>query len=117
MPGQVRGGRWKPLQYFYRRSIYADVMASCGDGGSCYIKNDAIVPFDGRVDVTSLELATGKTALVKSISFAGADALAAGALIECRLETGLASSKGHAQRASLRASRSFQAPAPRSSST
>ena len=37
-------------------------MASCGDGGSCYIKNDAIVPFDGRVDINALELATEKGA-------------------------------------------------------
>eukprot|EP00041_Stephanoeca_diplocostata_P018439 m.386275 g.386275 ORF g.386275 m.386275 type:complete len:512 (+) comp21014_c0_seq6:294-1829(+) len=26
---QVIGGRWKPLQHWYRASLYADVMASC----------------------------------------------------------------------------------------
>ena len=34
--GQVVGGRWKPLHYLYRRSLYADVIASCGAGGECY---------------------------------------------------------------------------------
>merc|ERR1719230_2216838 len=29
-PGQVVGGRWKPLQYLYKASIYSDVMATCG---------------------------------------------------------------------------------------
>ena len=38
--GQVLGGRWKPLQYFYKRSIYADVMATCGGDGTCFVKND-----------------------------------------------------------------------------
>jgi beta-mannosidase len=29
--GQVVGGRWKPLHYLYRRSLYADVMCTCGE--------------------------------------------------------------------------------------
>ena len=29
--GQVRGGRWKPLHYFYKNSLMKDVMATCGD--------------------------------------------------------------------------------------
>jgi beta-mannosidase len=28
--GQVLGGRWKPLQHWYKGFIYADVMATCG---------------------------------------------------------------------------------------
>lgn len=75
----MRGGRWKPLQYLYRRSIYADVMAACGDGGSCYIKNDATVPFAGNVTVTALDVSSGEAATLKTLSFAGAAALAAGA--------------------------------------
>ena len=47
--GQVLGGRWKTLQYLYRRSIYSDVMATCGEGGECYVKNDAPYPFTGNV--------------------------------------------------------------------
>ena len=51
----------KPLHYLYRRSIFSDVMASCGAGGSCYVKNDkAGEPFDGTVHVSALEFSTGK---------------------------------------------------------
>ena len=35
--GQVIGGRWKPLHYFLRASVFADVMATCGEGGVCYV--------------------------------------------------------------------------------
>ena len=33
-PGQVVGGRWKPLHYFSRRSLLAAVMAACGAAGA-----------------------------------------------------------------------------------
>jgi len=59
--GQVLGGRWKPLQHWYKQSIYADVMATCGQGGSCYVKNDAIVPFSGTVEILSVNFATSVT--------------------------------------------------------
>jgi len=58
--GQVLGGRWKPLQYWYRASIYADVMATCGNG-MCYIKNDHPTPFSGTVTIDSINFASGKT--------------------------------------------------------
>lgn len=38
--GQVIGGRWKPLMYLLRRSLYRDVIATCGEGGLCYCRND-----------------------------------------------------------------------------
>lgn len=60
--GQVLGGRWKPLQYFYKRSIYADVMATCGAAGKCFVKNDrAGASFNGAVMLASFEFATGKS--------------------------------------------------------
>lgn len=42
--GQVLGGRWRPLQYFFLQSVYADIMATCGKGGLCYLKNDGSLP-------------------------------------------------------------------------
>eukprot|EP00463_Aulacantha_scolymantha_P006251 TRINITY_DN783_c1_g1_i1.p1 TRINITY_DN783_c1_g1~~TRINITY_DN783_c1_g1_i1.p1 ORF type:complete len:371 (+),score=60.07 TRINITY_DN783_c1_g1_i1:217-1329(+) len=54
--GQVIGGRWKPLQYWYKSSIYADVMATCGQGGQCYVKNDSPFQFVGSVDVLIVSL-------------------------------------------------------------
>lgn len=59
--GQVLGGRWKPLHYFYQRSIYADLMASCGHDGACFVKNDmAGLSFFGDVEVSSLTFTTGE---------------------------------------------------------
>lgn len=60
MPGQILGGRWKPLQYMFKQSIFADVMATCAGSGLCYLKNDAPRPFVGRVTLNITEFATGK---------------------------------------------------------
>ena len=48
---QVIGGRWKPLHYLLKSSIFADVMCACGNYGQCYIKNDAPFAFNGTVSV------------------------------------------------------------------
>ena len=70
-PGQLLGGRWKPLHYWYRRSIFAPVMATCGLASSrpphdhspplvqCYAKNDLPLPFDGEVRVDRVHLMSG----------------------------------------------------------
>eukprot|EP00435_Cladocopium_sp_Y103_P019248 s4048_g4.t1 len=76
--GQVLGGRWKPLHYLYRpgwrRSIFADVMATCGANGTCYVKNDGAVPFEGHCNVSTLchggvirRFVDGQRQLVKSL--------------------------------------------------
>ncbi len=76
LPGQVLGGRWKPLHYLFRRTLMADVIIVCGKGGACYIKNDAAgKPFDAIVTVVALEFATGTETLLYNASFQ----LAAGA--------------------------------------
>ena len=33
-PGQVLGGRWKPLQFMFKQSVFADTMASCDGAGA-----------------------------------------------------------------------------------
>ena len=38
--GQVIGGRWKPLQYFYANHLYRDVICVC-NSTHCFLKNDA----------------------------------------------------------------------------
>merc|ERR1712194_785854 len=64
-PGQVVGGRWKPLQYWYKASIYTDVMATCGQGGLCYVKSDAAFGFSGTLLLRATSFDTGVvTALV-----------------------------------------------------
>ena len=62
--GQVVGGRWKPLHYWYKASIFADVMATCGAGGECFVVNDAIVPFVGAVTIEFVHLANSTSTVV-----------------------------------------------------
>ena len=62
-PGQVVGGRWKPLQYFYAQSVLTDVTVACGTFQSgerkwkCYVKNDRPgLAFVGSVPVSYTHL-------------------------------------------------------------
>eukprot|EP01051_Picozoa_sp_SAG22_P005973 SAG22_NODE_374_length_11548_cov_6.893615_1_plen_293_part_00 len=71
--GQVLGGRWKPLQHWYKKTIFADVMATCGNDGSkggmvCYVKNDSPYPFTGSVDVSAVAFATGAVKTLRKLS-------------------------------------------------
>jgi hypothetical protein len=67
-PGQVMGGRWKPLHYFYKASLMTDVMATCGatanmhgrpaapDQNQCYLSNHRPSrAFSGTVTLTSFD--------------------------------------------------------------
>ena len=68
--GQVLGGRWKPLQYWYKSAIFAEVVATCGGDSStpqCYVNNDRIRRFEGSVVVTSIDFASGKETVVKTV--------------------------------------------------
>ena len=57
--GQVLGGRWKPLQYFYESHLFCDVICACSDT-LCFVKNDGVVPFEGFANLTIVELASGR---------------------------------------------------------
>jgi len=65
-PGQVLGGRWKPLHYWYRKSLFTRVFATCGGGGQCMVKNDHFEALGGDValTVTKVSLATGVSTVV-----------------------------------------------------
>ena len=59
------GGRWKPLQYWYKSSVLTDVTAACGTrepsgAFGCYVKNDrAGIPFVGQVYIDRIKLSSG----------------------------------------------------------
>ena len=36
--GQVRGGRWKPLHYFFESFLFSDVIVACGNSATCYLR-------------------------------------------------------------------------------
>lgn len=65
MSGQVVGGRWTPLMYLMKSSLYRDVFASCGvmslGAYTCYCRNDGIEPLRGTLLIESLNLSTGLT--------------------------------------------------------
>lgn len=58
-PGQVEGGRWKPLHYWYRKSLFTKVFATCS-ASQCMVKNDHFLPLQGAtLTVSQVSLATG----------------------------------------------------------
>eukprot|EP00658_Telonema_sp_P-2_P037323 TRINITY_DN26848_c0_g1_i1.p1 TRINITY_DN26848_c0_g1~~TRINITY_DN26848_c0_g1_i1.p1 ORF type:complete len:858 (-),score=160.40 TRINITY_DN26848_c0_g1_i1:403-2976(-) len=60
-PGQVLGGRWKPLHYLLKSSLYADVMATCGAGAACYVVNDGVKAVDAVVEISAISLRNSST--------------------------------------------------------
>lgn len=66
-PGQVLGGRWKPLHYWYLKSLFTEVFVTCGAGGNCLVKNDAYLALAGAsLVVSKIDFATGSAATVYS---------------------------------------------------
>jgi len=67
-PGQVVGGRWKPLHHLMRNHLYRDVISVCGDAGHCYLRSDdAVSAFVGSVAVSVLRLATASLSALKTV--------------------------------------------------
>jgi hypothetical protein len=70
-PGQVLGGRWKPLHYLMAAHLYRDVIAVCGDAGVCYVRNDgALAPFSGSVTLSLARFSTSETLPLKAVPVA-----------------------------------------------
>jgi len=66
--GQVIGGRWKPLQYWLRKSIFADVMVTCGAMGQCFVRNDgAARSFSGIVTVGLVSFSTAAVKILTEL--------------------------------------------------
>ncbi len=62
-PGQVEGGRWKPLQYFLRRFLYRDHhIAASIDARVMLRSDDPFGPTQGTASLTYLHLPSGSLA-------------------------------------------------------
>lgn len=62
-PGQVLGGRWKPLHSWYATALFRDLIVACGAAGACYARNDGpLAGFEGRAVLSLVHLATGAAA-------------------------------------------------------
>ena len=48
------------------KSVYANVMATCGKDGTCYVKNDGHTPFSGKLEIVATAFADGAERVVKS---------------------------------------------------
>ena len=65
--GQILGGRWKPLQYFFKDHLYTDLFVVCGDDARCLIKNDSpLKRFKGTLKLTALNVSNSKHIAVNS---------------------------------------------------
>ena len=64
-PGQVVGGRWKPLHYWLV-SLFADVFSACGADGRCYARNDS--PMGGFSGVMRVEVVSVRTGAAMTLS-------------------------------------------------
>ena len=63
----MQGGRWKPLHYWYKKSLFTRVFATCGSGGNCMVKNDHFEALTGAsLSVSKIELSTGAVTSVYS---------------------------------------------------
>jgi hypothetical protein len=62
-PGQVLGGRWKPLHNLLAATLFGDVFVACGSAGQCYARNDSpISAVAGFVVLELVSLETGAAA-------------------------------------------------------
>ena len=70
IPGQIPGGRWKPLHYQFAASTFADQMSTCNTAGACFVTNDSPFPFSGTVTVRLVNLARGTSTDVSKTTVA-----------------------------------------------
>jgi hypothetical protein len=63
-PGQVLGGRWKPLHNLLASTLFTDVFIACGAEGQCYVKNDSPIHeiSSGTVILELVSLVSGEPA-------------------------------------------------------
>jgi hypothetical protein len=60
LKGQLVGGRWKPLMYLLRQSLFRDVFAACGKDDRCYIRNNGVRQVDASVWLEAWNLSESK---------------------------------------------------------
>ena len=72
-PGQVTGGRWKPIHYWYRSAVFVDQFAACDQNSTCFVRNDSPHPFVGTLQINLTEFATARvqSLLKKDVALEG----------------------------------------------
>ena len=64
MTGNVVGGRWKPLMYLLKRTLFRDVVAACGHEGLCYCRNDGN-DFTGIIEIQVYDFKSGMNHVIE----------------------------------------------------
>lgn len=59
------GGRWKPLIYLLRRSLFTDVIVACNEKLECFCRNDGIKKAEGEIHIEIWDLSADKTVQTK----------------------------------------------------
>jgi len=66
-PGQVLGGRWKPLHYWLKSHLFAAQLAACDATGVCFVRNDdAQAALNATLTITAVSTRTGSGAALSS---------------------------------------------------
>lgn len=82
-PGQVEGGRWKPLHYMLSDFLFHDVGVACGVGGACYVKNDGpLAPVVGALQTSLLRLQGAEMGTVVPVASVPVSLPAGGGVIQ-----------------------------------
>lgn len=56
--------RRKPILYLLETSLFKDVIATCGQKGACYCRNDGMISLSGTIQIERWNLTSGASYLV-----------------------------------------------------
>lgn len=60
-PGQVVGGRWKPLHYWLLSHLFTHTFVACDASGACLVRNDhPLLPLNVTLTVSAVSTITGE---------------------------------------------------------
>eukprot|EP01126_Amoeba_proteus_P030934 TRINITY_DN3046_c0_g2_i4.p1 TRINITY_DN3046_c0_g2~~TRINITY_DN3046_c0_g2_i4.p1 ORF type:complete len:906 (+),score=164.89 TRINITY_DN3046_c0_g2_i4:153-2870(+) len=68
VPGQVVGGRWKPIHHWLSESLFRDITSTCSASNPprCNLNNDSPFPISGKVEVTIVRFSDGASTTLHS---------------------------------------------------
>jgi hypothetical protein len=68
-PGQVEGGRWKPLHYWLRRFSFTNALVAVSSFAQLVVRSDdAFAPLAGAAAVSLVHFATGATTALAAVN-------------------------------------------------
>ena len=68
-PGQIYGGRWKPLMHLLQSALFREVFAACGMNNWCYLRNDGMRPVDAIVTLEAWNIESSRKKLAPATNY------------------------------------------------